>query len=149
MAGGKFERGFGFLIHDIARALRKRLDERGRSIGLTRAQWQVLANLARCEGISQGRLADILDLRSITLGRLIDRLEAAGWVERRPHPTDRRARQLFMTKKARPIFARMRKLGLAVREEALAGLSAGARERLIDTLIHVRGNLSERGNGRA
>ena len=77
------EHGFGFLLHDIARLLRKRFDQRAATLGLSRAQWQVLAHLHRHEGINQSGLADILEIQGVTLGRLVDRLEAAGWVERR------------------------------------------------------------------
>src|SRR5207237_4472081 len=90
----------GFLSHGIARLIRKRFDQRARGLGLTRAQWQVLAHLARHEGINQAGLAEILEIEPITLGRLIDRMEEAGWVERRQHPSDRRARQLYLTAQA-------------------------------------------------
>ena len=79
-----FERRFGFLLHDIARLMRKRFDARVRNSGLTRAQWQMLMALKRLEGANQATLADALDLEPITVGRLIDRMEEAGWVERRP-----------------------------------------------------------------
>src|ERR1051326_4378504 len=65
---------FGFVLHDIARLMRKRFDQRARGLGLTRAQWQVLAHLARHEGINQAGLAEILEIEAITLGRLIDRM---------------------------------------------------------------------------
>jgi MarR family transcriptional regulator, transcriptional regulator for hemolysin len=139
---------FGFLLHDIARLMRKRFDQRARGLGLTRAQWQVLAHLARHEGINQAGLAEILEIEPITLGRLIDRMEEAGWVERRPDPGDRRARLLYTTEKVAPVMERMRELAEATRNEALAGLDPAQRDALIDTLIQVRGNLSER-NGRA
>lgn len=138
------EEGFGFILHDVARLLRKRFDQRARALGLTRAQWQVLAHLARNEGIHQTGLADILEIENITLGRLIDRLEEAGWVERRLSPDDRRVRLLFLTAKAKPIQARMRSLAKATREEALAGLTPQQKADLFAMLRHVRANLSER-----
>src|SRR5690348_3880242 len=147
MATSELDSSFGFLLHDIARLMRKRFDQRARCLGLTRAQWQVLAHLARHEGIKQAGLAEILEVEPITLGRLIDRMEEAGWVERRPHPSDRRARLLYLTAKAQPVFAKMRALGEAVKSEALAGLTQEEHERLVATLIAVRANLSDRGTG--
>src|SRR5882672_3339347 len=97
---------FGFLLHDIARLMRKRFDQRARGLGLTRAQWQVLAHLARHEGINQAGLAEILEIEPITLGRLVDRMADSGWLERRADPNDRRARLLYLTAKARPVFDR-------------------------------------------
>jgi MarR family transcriptional regulator, transcriptional regulator for hemolysin len=142
------ERSFGFLLHDIARLLRKTFDQRARSLGLSRAQWQLLVHLSRHEGINQSGLADILEIENITLGRLVDRMEEAGWVERRADPSDRRARLLFTTEKVAPVMERMRELAEATRNEALAGLSPAQRDALTDTLIQVRGNLSQR-NGRS
>jgi MarR family transcriptional regulator for hemolysin len=139
------ERSFGFLLHDIARLLRKRFDQRARVLGLSRAQWQVLAHLSRHEGINQSGLAEILEIENITLGRLIDRMEEAGWVERRADRNDRRARLLYTSEKVAPVTERMRALAEETRNEALAGLATAEREALIERLIQVRANLSERG----
>jgi MarR family transcriptional regulator, transcriptional regulator for hemolysin len=142
------ERSFGFLLHDIARLMRKKFDQRARSLNLSRAQWQLLVHLSRHEGINQSGLAEILEIENITVGRLVDRMEEAGWVERRPDPSDRRARLLYTTEKVAPVMERMRELAEATRNEALAGLAPAQRDALIDTLIQIRGNLSDR-NGRA
>jgi DNA-binding MarR family transcriptional regulator len=140
------EHGFGFLLHDIARLLRKRFDQRAATLGLSRAQWQVLAYVHRYEGINQSGLADILEIKGVTLGRLVDRLEATGWVERRADLSDRRARRLYTTAKVAPVLERMWALGEMSREEALAGLGDEDRHRLVDALLKIRGNLSERGS---
>ena len=135
---------FGFVLHEAARLLRKRFDQRARGLGLTRAQYQALAYIARNEGIHQNGLADILEIEPISVGRLIDRMEQTGWVERRPHPSDRRVRLLFLTEKAKAVFARMRALGDAIREEALAGIAPPDADRLLELLLQVRRNLSAR-----
>jgi DNA-binding MarR family transcriptional regulator len=132
---------FGFVLHDVARLMRKAFEQRAKLLGLTRAQWQLLAQLHRHEGINQSGIADLLELEPITVARLIDRMEEAGWVERRPDPSDRRAHRLFMTERAAQIFSRMRQLGDIVRGEAMAGLNETERETLLDLLLHVRGNL--------
>ena len=76
----ELDRRFGFLLHDVSRLMRKRFDRRAQSLGLTRSQWQVLAHLYRHQGVNQTTLANLLELSNITLARLVDRLEAAGWV---------------------------------------------------------------------
>jgi MarR family transcriptional regulator for hemolysin len=144
MTQSSLDRSFGFLLHDIARLVRKRYEQRARPLGLTRAQWQVLAYLQRHEGINQSGLAELLEIEPMTIARLIDRMEEAELVERRADPTDRRARRLFLTKRARPMLERGRALGDEVRAEAFAGLDGAERERLIDMLLHVRGNLSDK-----
>ena len=74
----------GFLLHDVARLLRKRFEQNARGSGLTRSQWQVLAYLSKNEGINQAGLAELLDVEPITLGRIADRLEAMKLIERHP-----------------------------------------------------------------
>jgi MarR family transcriptional regulator for hemolysin len=137
------DRTLGFVIHDVARLLRKRFEQKARDLGLTRSQWQVLAWLSLHEGIHQGGLADLLDLEPITLTRIVDKLGEAGFLERRAHPTDRRIRQLHLLPKARPTLERMWSIGAEAREEALHGVRADDRERLLETLLAMRSNLAD------
>src|SRR5687768_18466184 len=84
------DRDLGFLLHDVARLMRKRFEQNARDLGLTRAQGQVLVLLADNEGIHQGVLAEKLDVEPITLTRILDRLEEAGLIERLLYRQDRR-----------------------------------------------------------
>ncbi|MGA8382729.1 MAG: MarR family transcriptional regulator [Stellaceae bacterium] len=138
-------RTLGFVLNDVARLLRKRFEQRARAtaLGLTRAQSSVLAYLARQEGINQAALAQILDLEPITLARLLDRLQAAGLIERRADPKDRRAHLLYLTEAAYPLLDRIFALAAEVREEALAGIAEPDRIRLLDMLIEMKSNLIE------
>jgi DNA-binding MarR family transcriptional regulator len=133
----------GFLLHDVARLLRKRFEQRARCLGLTRAQWQVLAFLAPNEGIQQGALADLLEIEPITLVRILDRMANRGLIERRQHPTDRRIWLLYLTPEAHPVLARMRALGDVTRGEALDGIPDAEREKLLHTLLQMKTNLSD------
>ncbi len=139
------ERTLGFVLHDVARMLRKRFEiqARGADLPLTRAQWSVLAHLSRREGLNQAALAQILEIEPITLVRLLDRLEASGLVERRPDPSDRRARALYLTPSAHPLLDQIWRLAADVREEAMTGFSEGEREQLISLLLRLKGNLAE------
>jgi MarR family transcriptional regulator, transcriptional regulator for hemolysin len=139
------DRSFGFLVHDVARLFGRRFNQRALLfLGLTRAQCKVLGYLARNEGIHQAGLADLLEIKPMTLVRQIDRMEGDGWIERRPDPGDRRARRLVLTEKARPILARILELSTEVRSEAFAGLSEVEGRHLLDLLGRVHGNLSQR-----
>ncbi len=143
----EFDRSFGFLVSDVARLMRDYFDRRARALGLTRAQWRVLAHLGRNEGINQTTMADLLEVEDITLGRHIDRLEEAGWVERRHNPADRRAWLLYLSEKAHPMFDRMRMLIAETEAAALAGFPPDECERLVDALTAIKNNLSLRDNG--
>ncbi len=139
-------RTLGFVLNDVARLLRKRFEQlaRATALGLTRAQAAVLANLARQEGINQVSLAQILELEPITLARLLDRLQAAGLIERRPDPKDRRAHLLYLTESAYPLLDRIFALAAEVREEALVAIPEPDRNLLLDMLIEMKANLIER-----
>jgi DNA-binding MarR family transcriptional regulator len=143
------ERSFGFLVNDVARLFGRRFDHNGRRLGLTRAQCRTLGYLARNEGINQAGLADLLEIRPMTLVRQIDRMEEAGWIERRPDPGDRRARLLYLTGKARPVLSRIWSVANETRDEALARLSPGEAITLIDLLQRAHATLSERVSGPA
>lgn len=133
----------GFVIGDVSRLLRRAFDERARAIGVTRPQWKMLTTLSRHEGANQGRLADLLDVEAITLCRMVDRLEEAGLVERRPDPTDRRAWRIYLTEKARPIISELRSLADGLIEEALTGLTGPDRDALGAMLERIRANLND------
>jgi len=137
-------RSFGFLVHDVARLFGRRFDQNGHRLGMTRAQCRTLSYLARNEGINQAGLADLLEIRPMTLVRQIDRMEDAGWIERRPDPADRRARRLFLTDKGHRILGRIWEVATETRSEALARLSPEEADRLIDLLWRVHTMLAER-----
>jgi MarR family transcriptional regulator, transcriptional regulator for hemolysin len=139
----KLERSFGYLIHDVTRLFERRFNERAlRFLGLTRSQCRILGYLARHEGIHQAGLADLLEIKPMTLVRQIDRIEEDGWIERRPDPGDRRARRLVLTEKARPLLARILDLSAEVRREAFADLSEDEGRHLLELLRRVHGSLA-------
>ena len=142
------ERNFGFLVHDVARLMRVAYDRRARELGLTRSQWWVLNNLFRNQGITQSELADILEIEKASLGRLLDRLEAKGWVERRADPADRRAKRVHLTGEVQDLMRGLRALAAELRSDAMCGLKESERQRFVDTLLVIKANLLRmNGNG--
>jgi DNA-binding MarR family transcriptional regulator len=137
----------GFLISDVSRLLRRVYDRRVEPLGLTRSQWRVLVHVYRREGVSQTALAQVLEIEKPTLGRLVDRLEEKGWVERRVDDRDQRARRLVVTDKARPLIDEMEELAEAVHADALDGVGDGETDQLHRTLLTVKSNLLRRLNG--
>jgi MarR family transcriptional regulator for hemolysin len=140
-------RNFGFLINDVARLLRTTFDRRVKSLGLTRSQWWVLTHLFRNDGVTQSELADTLEIEKPTLGRLLDRLEAKGWVRRGEDAKDRRAKRVYLTDEVEPVMKTMRAAAAEVRRDALAGLSASQQEQFVDALLAIKANLSRSDNG--
>jgi DNA-binding MarR family transcriptional regulator len=134
---------FGFLVKDVSRLSAANFERHALELGLTLAQCKVLAWLHRNEGVSQIQLAELTDTDPMTLVRILDKMEADGWIERRAHETDRRARRLFLKKVAQPVVDRIWAVADRARSEALAGLSVKEREKLMSLLERVHGNLVE------
>ncbi len=140
-------RNFGFILNDVARLLRTAFDRRVKSLGLTRSQWWVLNHLFRNDGTTQSELADILEIEKATLGRLLDRLEQKGWIQRQADAGDRRAKRVFLTEEVEPALKAMRAAAAELRRDALVGLSAEDQTRFVDALLAVKTNLSRPDNG--
>ena len=140
-------KGVGLIIHDVARLLRQRIDARAQAIGLTSAQWRVLSAVARAEfkneePPNQATLAEQMDFEPITLSRLVDRMEAAGLIERRPDPADRRAYRIYLQDGARPLVAQFRDVATNCLNDALAGVSEAEIEMVAEVMTRVRNNLT-------
>jgi DNA-binding MarR family transcriptional regulator len=75
-----------------------------------------------------------------TMVSLIDELESAGLAERRPHPTDRRAREVAITPKGRRVLERARRMAFQVEDEVLRGLTAAERRELLRLLRRALGS---------
>ena len=138
----ELDNNFGFVIHDVTRLLRWEFDRQSQALGLTRAQWSVLAHLQRCEGTQQKDLAKTMDIKPITLARHLDRLEKDGWIKRQDDDKDRRAKRVYLTAKAKPMIKALKKVGKKVRQQALQGLSPEELEQFMATLFRIRSNMS-------
>lgn len=130
-----------FLIHDVSRMRRTAFDQYMKPHGVTRSQWWVLSNLSRHDGMMQTELADILDVGKVTVGGLVERLEEANWVERRPDAADRRAKRVYLTAKSRKFLDGIREAGHEMNELAFAGLARADRRELFDLLSRIKANL--------
>ena len=128
-------------IAETATALRRAFDRRAVSLGVTRAQWRVLAKLNRMPGLRQVDLAEYLDMEAITLCRIVDRLAEAGLVERQPDPQDRRAWKLVLTTKSKPLVKKLTALADDLAEEAFAGMAAEKRDAMRAALTQIRDNV--------
>ena len=129
-------------IAETATALRRAFDRRAVSLGVTRAQWRVLAKLSRTPGLRQVDLAEQLDMEAITLCRIVDRLAEAGLVERQPDPQDRRAWKLVLTTKSKPLVRKLAALADDLAEEAFGGMAAEKRAAMRAALGQIRDNVA-------
>lgn len=132
----------GDLLHDAAHLLRMVIDRQAVPHNLTRAQWHALAILDGDSGLTQVELAERLELGNPAAGRLIDRLEERGFVERRSDPADRRVKRVYIKAAARPKLVELEAVGEEVRKLALKGLSREEHRLLVALLKTVKENLS-------
>lgn len=131
----------GYVLSDVARLIRTVFDRRVRDIGLTRAQWLVLTRLYRRPGASQTELADMLEIDRASAGRMIDRMQKNGWVERRADNGDRRINRLHLTADARRAHKDMWAIAEATVDDALAPLSPSERDQFTRLAARVKGQL--------
>lgn len=125
---------------DAMRVLRRHYDDRARGLGLTMSRARVISALSRIEGASQAELATELDIEAPTLKRLLDGLEADGFVTRRPMEGDARKNALFLTPRGRDsgIIA----FGRQLRSDVVEGIEAEDLRRTRDTLRRIAANIA-------
>ena len=128
-------------IAETHRAMRRYYDRRAAELGVTTAQWRVIAHVGHAPGLKQVELAERLDVEPITAGRIVDRLEESGLIARQPDPGDRRVWRLFLTEKAEPISGKLRDLAEEMADEAFAGFALTELQLIRDQLARVRENV--------
>ena len=132
---------FGFLIHDVSRLRRIVIDRALKPLGITRSQWWVLAFLSRRDGMTQTALAADLDLTKVAIGGLIDRMEIAGYVERRADKRDARARRVMLTHAGQRLVATIRETVEAAEKAILADLTEAELDAAALALVKIKSTL--------
>ena len=132
---------FGYLLNDVTLLFRKHFDRRAVKFGLTRAQWRATKMLYHREGLRQTELAEWLEMEPIAVGRVIDRLQAAGFVERRADPRDRRAWRLYITEQARVIVGDMELIARDLRKDATRGVDSDELYQAMGVINRIKDNL--------
>jgi MarR family transcriptional regulator for hemolysin len=127
----------------VARQLRVTFDQSAEASGLTRAQWHLIAAVARNPGATQRIIAEALEVREITAGRLIDRLCDEGYLRRDANPSDRRAYCVYLTPVAQPVLDKLDELAKVHEAAIFAGFGGDDLERLDALLDAIARNLSD------
>jgi DNA-binding MarR family transcriptional regulator len=140
-----FSQRFGFIVNEVGRLYGRQFDQLSRvELGLSRAQCRLIGQVAYNEtghAPTQAELAQHLDLTPMAVATLVDRMEAAGWISRRPSETDRRANAIALQPRAEAALDKAIAVSDQVQEAALAGFSAAERKQLVAMLQRVRINL--------
>ena len=141
----EFQNRVGFIVNEVGRLYGRQFDQLSRvELGLSRAQCRLIGQVKYNESghaPTQAEIAQHLDLTPMAVATLVDRMEAAGWITRRPSATDRRANAIELQPQAEQAMDKAITLSDQVQEGALAGLTAAERKQLLALLQRVRTNL--------
>ena len=134
--------GLGFMVHEVARAWRSKIDERVRPLGLSSATWSLVGTIA-CSGeaLTQREIADLLFVEGPTVVRLLDKLESIGWVVRKPVPGDRRMKHVYLTEKAEPFLEQLAIIADEIEDELLRDLPQADIRQACALLLRIRERL--------
>jgi len=135
-------RTFGFLLKDVSDRYMQRFEQRAVALGLTLPLCRVLVGLTNHDGISQAQLAELTDIDTKTLARILDRMESNGWLERRVDPTDGRAPWLYPRAKSKPLVNDIWYLAELTRREAFAGIPSAQADIMVAMLERVESNFA-------
>jgi DNA-binding MarR family transcriptional regulator len=128
-------------LAQAAHAYRVRAGTQLARIALHPGQESLLKALAEGDGTSMSDLAATLGVQPPTVTKMISRLAAQDYVERRPSIGDGRQAQVFLTERGRRAIAMIDKVWKRVEKDALSGIDDKDRKRLRKLLRQVERNL--------
>jgi DNA-binding MarR family transcriptional regulator len=139
---GNKKRAVGTRLTVVARQLWQRFDRLVGEIGVSRAQWRLIAVVSLRPGATQRVVAEALEISEVSAGRLIDRLCAEGYLERRESAADRRAHSVYLTQAAQPVLDRLSELARVEENEAFAGFAKHELDKLESLLDRIAHNVA-------
>lgn len=129
-----------YSIHELSRLISTHADKHMASAGITHVQWWALMHVFEQEGLTQSELAEVMQMGRAALGKLVERLEAKRWIERRVDRKDSRIRRVFLRQDAAAVFAHMTDEARALFGTFLAGISPTEARRLLAGIRKIRRN---------
>lgn len=126
------------LLTDTQSAMARLFEARARHLGLSRPQWRIMSGLYGHSGLTQTELSERTSIARSPLGKIVDQLEAKGFVERRPDPEDRRVNCLYLTEAATPLIGPAIEVAQELEQSVLEGVT------LRDSATELLDQLNER-----
>lgn len=131
----------GYLIHEVAKLMKRRFEEEAREHDMTLPQFRILAEVWRAPGVTQAALAAAIDSDPMTVSGILERLDKRGLLERFANPDDSRAKLARITPEGQKLVEEVRSTGLVIYEEAMRGVGKAEQKALTDALKCMRENL--------
>lgn len=124
--GGSFKENapLGYLVHEVAKLMKRRFEIEARAHGITLPQWRALAQIALRDSVTQVALAQAMDADPMTLSGVLDRLEKRGLIDRYSDPSDNRAKMARLTEAGAEVYKSAREVGATMYLNALADISS-------------------------
>jgi len=135
------EQSLGYLLADAVRLMRREFRARSKGLKLTPALARLLFHVHREPGSHQTVLAARLEVSPVTLGRMVDRLAARGYVRRVPDTVDRRAFRVYVDRAGEPLVGRMEEVGVQITTSAMRGFAGREQAELVRQLARLCENL--------
>jgi len=132
----------GYLIHEIARLMKRRFEDEARLHDITLPQWRTLSQIVLNEGVTQAQLASNIDVDPMTMSGILNRLEKRGLIDRFPDPVDSRAKLARLTAEGEALFETARTVAITMYESALEGVSKADQDVVVAALSKMRENLT-------
>jgi DNA-binding MarR family transcriptional regulator len=133
-----------YLAGQLAKAFTRSLQSRAAALGFSPGQFPVLIELWAEDGLTQKQLLDRVGIEQATMANTLARMQRDGLIERRAHPTDRRAQLVYLSEKARGMEAEAIRVAREADDMLFAGFRRFERELLLEYIRKIIENVHER-----
>lgn len=130
-------------LMSTANAIRAAYDDRLAPLGLNLSVASLLAYICDYGPVNQSQAAEHLEQGRAVTGTHVDKLEAAGLVERQPDPNDRRVWLVAITDAGRELTGSIADVDRVLRDELRSGISRTERQQLANVLVRLQDNLNQ------
>ena len=130
-----------FLLAQVCHLHHLRAHQLLEGLGLYRGQPPVLRALWEREGLTHSELAALLNITPATMTKMLQRMEKAGFVHRRPDPQDQRVSRVYLTQVGRAVQTQVEQVFQRIEAETFAGIDPAGRDLLRDSFLRIRQNL--------
>lgn len=129
-----------YLASQMAKGFARSLQQRAATLGFSPGQFPILLELWSEDGLTQKQLLERIDIEQATMANTLSRMERDGLVERRPHPSDKRAQLVFLTNKAAAMQVEAIEAAMAADTDLLKDFRQFERELLLEYIRRVLEN---------
>ncbi len=129
-----------YLASQMAKGFARSLQQRAVKLGFSPGQFPILLELWSEDGLTQKQLLERVDIEQATMANTLSRMARDGLVERRPHPSDKRAQQIFLTSRAAAMQAEAIEAAMATDTDLLKDFRQFERELLLEYIRRVLEN---------